>query len=338
MHLNLRIENDLAAIAISCLAKFHVIVKLVVGKRLNFMTGSMERTAVPGWRRRILAQLLILVPILIVQAGCAQFPLLWNRKNEAALQARVRQELSLAETAADLGDLTTAEAHLIRAIDMHPRMIESQIRLGKVRNQRQNWTEAMAAWRQATKLDPDEPGGWLGLAEAEIALGEFDEAMKHLQTAIDLSPHRAEPHMKLGELHEARGEPKDAMQSYMNCLNIENDHALALMKVARLQRNRGQFTQAIVRLDRVLELTPNNAEAYLERGLAHRDQGQQKTATADLRRAMELAPERDDIKLELALILETTDEKSEAIDLVRGVLERSPELVGARELEERLRR
>jgi tetratricopeptide (TPR) repeat protein len=302
------------------------------------MTGSMERTAVPGWLRRFFVKFLIFLPCLVFQAGCAHFPLFWHRNVDPALQARISQQLGQAQASADSGDLATAEILLIRACEMHPRMVESQIQLGKIRNLRQNWAEAIEAWNQATKLDPDDPSGWSGLAEAETALGEFDKAMKHLKTAIDLSPHRAEPHVKLGELHEARGEPQEALQAYMNCLNVENDNATALMRVARIQRERGQFTQAVVRLDRVLDLTPDNAQAHLERGLAHRDQGQHQLAARDFRRAMELAPDRLEIKLELALLLERTDRKQEAKELVRDVLERSPELVGAKELDERLQR
>jgi tetratricopeptide (TPR) repeat protein len=94
--------------------------------------------------------------------------------------------------------------------------------------------------------------------------------------------------------------------------------------------------QAIVRLNRVLDLAPDQPDALLQRGLAHRDQGQWKLALADMKRALELQPGRSDIKLELALLMESRKDNQEALRLVREVMDQSPELIGAKELNERL--
>jgi tetratricopeptide (TPR) repeat protein len=301
------------------------------------MFDSRCRVAGNKASRRYRCRQIVIVPILM-QVGCAQFPLLWFRKNDPNLVDRVRQEMNVAETVAEMGDLATAEVHLMRACEMNPRMAESHIRLGRIRNQRQSWATAKETWLKVTSLDADEPTGWIGLAEAETALGEFDAATNHFQIAIDLAPQRAEPHLRLAELYEAQGLPQEALQSYMNCLNIDNDHAHALLRIASLQRDRGQLTQAIVRLDRVLELTPDDPTAFLERALAHRDNGQHKLAMADFRKALELQPDRHDIKLELALLMEATQQNDEARRLVDEVLASSPELIGAKELGERLKR
>lgn len=270
------------------------------------------------------------------QAGCGG-PWLWSgHANSPARMAIVRQEIAQAEAASDAGDLSLAETHLRRAMELNPKSCEAIVRLGKVQNQRQEWPAAKTTWQKVTSLDDDDPLGWTGLAEAETALGEFDHAVKHLKMAIDLAPHRAEPHLKLGELYEAQGQPNEALEAYLNCLNVELDNTKALMNAARLQRERGQAMQAMVRLNRVLDLSPDQADALLQRGLAHRDLGQIKPAVADLKRAVELQPDRTEIKLELALLMESSQNREEALKLVREVMLKSPELVGARELNERL--
>jgi hypothetical protein len=55
-----------------------------------------------------------------------------------------------------------------------------------------------------------------------------------------------------------------------------------------------------------------------------------------MKRALELQPGRSDIKLELALLMESRKDNQEALRLVREVMDQSPELIGAKELNERL--
>ena len=279
----------------------------------------------------------LVLSVCFMASGCSHAPWLWaHRTNDPARMARLRQEISLADTATESGDFLTAQAHLKRAIELNPKSIEGYVRLGRVQNQLLGWTDAKSTWEKASKLDKNDPAVWAGLAEAETALGEFEPAVKHLVTTIDLAPQKVEPHLKLGELYEAQGRTGEALQSYLDCLNIEVDHSIALMRVARIQRERGQPMQAIVRLNRVLDLSPDQPDALLQRGLAHRDQGQWKLALADMKRALELQPGRSDIKLELALLMESTKDNQEALRLVREVMNQSPELIGAKELNERL--
>ncbi len=280
----------------------------------------------------------LILSTIFLCTGCGHAPWLFARRsiNDPARLATIRQELWLADSASEAGDLLSAQAHLKRAVELNPKSSECYVRLGRVQNQLLVWTEAKATWEKATQIDKNDPIAWEGLSDAETALGEFDQAMKHLVIAIDLTPQKADPHLKLGELLEAQGRPGEALQSYLSCLNIEVDHSKALMRVARLQRERGQPLQAMVRLNRVLDLAPDQPDALLQRGLAFRDQGQLKLALTDLKRALELQPNRADIKLELALLMESNKQNKEALKLVREVMEQSPELVGAKELNERL--
>lgn len=290
----------------------------------------------PKPTRQIRKSIPFLVLSFLISSGCGGRWLWSGHGNSAARLAMIRQEIMQAEAASDAGDMATAEAHLRRAAELNPRTGEGLVPLGRIQNLRQEWAEAKATWLRVTKLDENDPVGWTGLADAETALGEFEEAIKHLKTAIDLAPQKAEPHLKLGELYEAQGRSADAMESYLNCLNVDVDQNKALLNVARLQRERGQPMQAMVRLNRVLDLAPDQPDALLQRGLAHRDLGQAKLALTDLKRAIELQPGRSDIKLELALMLESTQNRAEALKLVREVMDQSPELVGAKELNDRL--
>lgn len=297
---------------------------------------AVEKMGKPCSKRQLRKLFPSMAVPLFLSTGCGG-PWLWSgHANSPARMAIVRQEIAQAEAASDAGDLSLAETHLRRAMELNPKSSEAIVRLGKVQNLRQEWPAAKTTWQKVTSLDDDDPLGWTGLAEAETALGEFDQAVKHLKMAIDLAPQRAEPHLKLGELYEAQGQPNEALEAYLNCLNVELDNTKALMNAARLQRERGQAMQAMVRLNRVLDLAPDQPDALLQRGLAHRDLGQIKPALADLKRAVELQPDRPEIKLELALLMETSQNREEALKLVREVMLKSPELVGARELNERL--
>ena len=81
-----------------------------------------------------------------------------------------------------------------------------------------NYTEAVASFTEAIKLDPDNIQAYMGRAEAYLALGEYDKALTDYQFVSkkteDLPYTRALSYIGQAEVYEQTGQPDQAVSAY----------------------------------------------------------------------------------------------------------------------------
>jgi tetratricopeptide (TPR) repeat protein len=68
--------------------------------------------------------------------------------------------------------------------------------------------------KEAISLDPLSPLFHSGLAEALLAIGQFDDAVRQLKTVFELDPKFAVAHGTLGEVYTQEGRYKEAIQEF----------------------------------------------------------------------------------------------------------------------------
>ena len=111
-----------------------------------------------------------------------------------------------------LGDGRIAEgvAMLAQILEQDPAMTDvwSQYARALVRLRRHQ--EALDAYKQVIRLQPDEPNGTLGAASVLLGLGRFDEARAHAELAIKPAP--AQAHQALALIAVAAGRPDEALR------------------------------------------------------------------------------------------------------------------------------
>lgn len=127
------------------------------------------------------------------------------------------------------------------------------------------WRQALALYRGATRLNPDEPRFWRLRIEAEMATGNAAGAVEALTAYRKLIPDDQWAQAQLIELYVARLEGADAKVSYLtNLLGRESVpadvRAHAAMLAARLLLERSN-ADALAMADRALQLNPLNPQA-----------------------------------------------------------------------------
>lgn len=120
---------------------------------------------------------------------------------------------------------------------------------------------AIAEFRQAVAVAPDDPIAHQALGRALAGQGDYAGALAEYRTATRLDPQAAELKVDLGLLLEQKGERAEAGQLFREALAKNAALPAAHFGLARLALAEGKADPALAGLARVLELEPGNAHA-----------------------------------------------------------------------------
>lgn len=200
------------------------------------------------------------------------------------LGARILLDLGQYERAMDLG----RRAYELRP-DEGPMLILHIAGRGNLAMNRP--LAAVQAFARLIELDPNQPTGYLGLADAYLALGSTFDAVEALAKACELTPNKG-PLLKLAGLQLKLGQPARAFETTCKVLAREPfdpyANAFAGQSLVELGRSEeadeywrkasdldgvelkhgaalsmmGQFEESEVHLKRAIEINPRQAGAY----------------------------------------------------------------------------
>jgi tetratricopeptide (TPR) repeat protein len=129
---------------------------------------------------------------------------------------------------------------------------------------------------------------WRG--ETLLLLGRDREALADYRKAVEIDPQEDEARLKVAELLLAFHQPQEARPHFTELLKRHPDQGEALFGLARCRAEQGDTAGAEKVLDRLLSLQPEHAGALAERGKIALDAGRPKDAEPWLRRAVRVAP------------------------------------------------
>ena len=87
------------------------------------------------------------------------------------------------------------------------------------------YAEAIAAYREAARITPDDPEGWLRLGEALLHLaGDPQGAIDELQVGLRIDPFSARGYGALAAALHAMGEFPEAAASFAEAVRLDPDY------------------------------------------------------------------------------------------------------------------
>jgi tetratricopeptide (TPR) repeat protein len=143
------------------------------------------------------------------------------------------------------------------------------------------------AWLGA---QPDSVRALVWRGEILLLAGRNLDALADYRKATELDPQEDEARLKLADLFLGLHHPEDALTHFMELLKRHPDHCEALLGLARCRAEQGDTAEAVTLLDRVLSLQPEHPGALAERGKIALDAGSPGDAEKWLRRADRVAP------------------------------------------------
>lgn len=124
-------------------------------------------------------------------------------------------------------------------------------------------TEAVAAFEQAVKLDPDLAEAYFRLALGYEALDKSDEAESQYKKAVeaykkhlDASPDDAEAHYNLGQTYANLGQYSEAIREYRQATRLKTDDPDIYYDLGVAHTKLAQYDAAAAAFSKSLEIDP----------------------------------------------------------------------------------
>jgi tetratricopeptide (TPR) repeat protein len=107
-----------------------------------------------------------------------------------------------------------AKKELQQEIEIDPTNAGAEYVLGELARQDSQWSDAIAHFTRATKLDTTFGDAYLGLGVSLISTKQFSEAVPPLETAVKLEPRNPAAHYNLAMAYNRAGRKQDADREF----------------------------------------------------------------------------------------------------------------------------
>lgn len=119
---------------------------------------------------------------------------------------------------------------------------------------------------RAVEMDPENPEALAALARALDWQGQYTEAVQHGRDALDIDPENVHALAVLGEVYsDVRNWP--VAEGYLQtAYSIDPKNILVLRNMAYMEETRGEYEKAIEYFNEAIALAPHRYDLYIERG------------------------------------------------------------------------
>lgn len=178
-----------------------------------------------------------------------------NKNNPYRKTLRILESVyyNLATIHFERGNLDETLQYVREALDIERTDADAHLLLGRALQGKGDHDGAVAAFRDATRMDPNFADAYHAMVKSFEAKGlrghvlyaqgmaaysakDFDGALKRLKEAVAATPNLAEAYLGIGLSHERLGQKQEAMAAYGKAVEIDPELALAQSGIKRLQR------------------------------------------------------------------------------------------------------
>ncbi len=215
-----------------------------------------------------------------------------------------------------------------QSVAAKPEVFETNLNLGLMLV-RFNSPEAERYLRAATTLKPTahpEEGqarAWLSLAHL-LENTKPEDALAAYRKASELTPNDPEPHLSAGLLHERQKEFSDAEAEYKQVLTLDPKSTEAAIGLTNIYMKSGRLSEAEPMLRRLTTERPDDAGIHLQLGRVLAAQSKKDDAITEIQAALKLAPADSDAQRELADLYTSAGKNDLAENTYRALLTAQP--------------
>ena len=163
--------------------------------------------------------------------------------------------------------------------------------------------DAIAEWRKALEMEPDDAKAHYNLAYALGENGDLNGAVAEYRKACAMGPDNAVWYAHFALALAQTGKPEEAVEDYRKSLSldpknpaVESDLGVALFETGRAEEGLGHLRRAVA-------LAPESPDAAEKLGTALAKTGQREEANEQLRKAVELSPDSAEYAFNLGYVL-----------------------------------
>jgi choline-sulfatase len=219
------------------------------------------------------------------------------REAAASLEQLVRDDPAnhvfretLARALRQSGDVARAIALYRQAVALAPNDADAWYNLAAALQESGNAPERAIALTEAAKRDPDRPEihNIRGAALAEA--GNLTDAEKEFRATIAADPRNARAYNNLGNVLSAMNRHDEAADAYRKAIELAPRYADPLNGLGAMLVGDGHAPDALPYFDRAMQIAPDYYEAQLNRAVALQMSGDTAAASAELQRLLKRLP------------------------------------------------
>lgn len=232
----------------------------------------------------------------------------------------------------DGGDLQVAVRGLTAVVASGRGGFDVSFYLGSALMMQGKTEAAIPHLRDAIKKLPTYTPGYIELARAHVALGQYDDAVRTLRDGLARDPGNFEFHSHLGFVARARKDLPTARTHYEAARSLEPRDFDVRMNLASIYRDLGNPALALEEVDAALTIDASSADAHNQRGMLLGGTGNMVAAAAAFERATTLDPKHALAWFNLGLARLRTGDKANAAIALRKALALKPDFADAKRL------
>jgi len=137
-------------------------------------------------------------------------------------------------------------------------ILDSEPELGAALEMQGRTQDAVAAYEEAARINPNETASLIALAQISEAAGELDAAERHYRAALDSNAPSADAALRLAALYYDRGRAEDARSTLSETGLLDAAGSDALIRLSRAEAKAGYRDHALNRLARARKRKPND--------------------------------------------------------------------------------
>ncbi len=140
------------------------------------------------------------------------------------------------------------------------------------------WRDPSSLWTYTLKRDPEWSYAFINRGSALMKENQLERAADHFRQAIRLDPDDPRPNYNLGFIHARKGELDNAVSEYEKSIALAPEFASAYHDLASVYMENGKFDAAIETCRRAIESDLRLEIMYSTLGLAHMRKGDNASA------------------------------------------------------------
>jgi Tfp pilus assembly protein PilF len=174
------------------------------------------------------------------------------------------------------------------------------------------WRDTGTLWTRVLRFDPNSSIAHYNLARFLANQGRQTEAIAHYREALSIRPDDIDAHNNLGLLLVLRGDTQDSINEFLTAAQIAPQDARSFFNLGRVYAREGELDKALENYQQAVKLDPNRAEIRFGLGNVFARQGLLKAAAAQFELATKLKSDFAEARVAWARALAAQGKKLEA--------------------------
>lgn len=169
----------------------------------------------------------------------------------------------------ELSQLIEAVAAYREALRLNPNHDDAWSNLGNTYRALKRFDEAIAAQRQALRIKGESSKNWYNLGITYYETQRYDDAISAYRQVLRITPEFIDAWDNLGATYSSLNRYEEAINAHRQALRIDPEHAIAWYNIGNAYDSLKRYDDAIAAYRQALRINPRFAQAWNNLALAY---------------------------------------------------------------------